>query len=47
MVVATTGTAAALGANLDGLVLQGATLLTGTGNALDNLLLGNGAANVL
>jgi Ca2+-binding RTX toxin-like protein len=45
--VATSGTAATLGANLEALVLQGTTLLRGTGNGLDNLILGNGAANLL
>jgi Ca2+-binding RTX toxin-like protein len=47
VVVATTGTAAALGLNLEALVLQGATLVTGTGNAVGNGMLGNAAANVL
>jgi len=47
IVMATTGTAAALGANLEGLLLAGETLRRGTGNGLDNLIFGNGAANLL
>lgn len=37
----------ALGANLEKLILTGATAINGTGNALNNMLTGNGAANVL
>ena len=36
-----------LGANLENLTLTGAGAITGTGNALNNILIGNGAANVL
>ncbi|QGZ39267.1 putative delta-60 repeat protein [Pseudoduganella flava] len=36
-----------LGANVEALVLQGTTTVYGTGNALNNSLLGNTAANVL
>jgi uncharacterized delta-60 repeat protein len=36
-----------LGANLENLVLTGAKTLSGTGNALNNLLTGNGVDNVL
>jgi Ca2+-binding RTX toxin-like protein len=46
-VIATAGTGAVLGANLEALVLQGTALVTGTGNALANAILGNAAGNVL
>ncbi|MCC6965849.1 MAG: putative Ig domain-containing protein [Nitrospira sp.] len=36
-----------LGANVENLTLTGTTAINGTGNALDNLLMGNSAANVL
>ena len=36
-----------LGANVENLTLTGVGAVTGTGNALDNLLTGNGAANTL
>jgi trimeric autotransporter adhesin len=36
-----------LGNNLENLTLTGASVINGTGNALDNILSGNGAANVL
>ena len=37
----------ALGANLENLILTGASAISGSGNALDNLLVGNEAANSL
>ncbi|CAH0270649.1 calcium-binding protein [Roseomonas sp. CECT 9278] len=46
-VSATQGTAFTLGANLDALVLAGATLLNGTGNGLANSITGNDNANLL
>jgi Ca2+-binding RTX toxin-like protein len=46
-VVATTGTVASLGLNLEALVLQGGTLVRGLGNGLDNLVVGNAGANLL
>lgn len=46
-VSATQGTAFTLGANLEALVLDGATLLNGTGNTLANTIVGNGNANLL
>jgi Ca2+-binding RTX toxin-like protein len=46
-VVATEGTSWTLAANTEVLVLQGATLVTGVGNALANLLLGNSGNNLL
>jgi Ca2+-binding RTX toxin-like protein len=36
-----------LGANIEGLVLQGAAPLTGTGNGLSNSIIGNSGSNVL
>ena len=36
-----------LGANLENLTLMGTTAINGTGNSLDNVLIGNSAANVL
>ena len=36
-----------LGANLENLTLTGAAAINGTGNALNNIIIGNGAANVL
>ncbi len=36
-----------LGSNVENLTLTGTTAINGTGNALDNLLIGNSAANVL
>jgi Ca2+-binding RTX toxin-like protein len=36
-----------LGANLENLTLTGATVINGTGNTLNNTIIGNGAANVL
>ena len=36
-----------LGANVENLVLTGATAVNGTGNTLDNVMTGNSAANVL
>ncbi len=36
-----------LGANLESLILTGTGAINGTGNALDNVLMGNSAANVL
>ncbi|MDP2066329.1 MAG: calcium-binding protein [Burkholderiaceae bacterium] len=36
-----------LGANLENLTLTGATALNGTGNTLDNILVGNAASNTL
>jgi Ca2+-binding RTX toxin-like protein len=36
-----------LGANLENLILDGASAISGTGNALDNILTGNTAANSL
>ncbi|HUL13057.1 MAG TPA: calcium-binding protein [Methylococcaceae bacterium] len=41
------GVTLTLGANLENLLLTGATALNGTGNALDNFLQGNSAANSL
>jgi len=41
------GSSYALGANFENLVLTGTGDLSGTGNALDNLLTGNSGANVL
>jgi Ca2+-binding RTX toxin-like protein len=46
-VVATTGTAQPLAANTEVLVLQGATLVIGTGNLLANTLIGNARGNLL
>jgi Ca2+-binding RTX toxin-like protein len=43
----TTGTGFTLGLNLEVLVLAGATLVTGVGNTLDNILTGNANNNVL
>jgi Ca2+-binding RTX toxin-like protein len=37
----------ALGANIENLALTGTAAINGNGNALDNLLRGNAAANVL
>ena len=37
----------ALGANIENLTLVGNAALTGTGNALDNVIIGNSAANML
>ena len=36
-----------LGANLENLTLTGGVTITGTGNALDNVIIGNGVANTL
>ncbi len=36
-----------LGANLENLTLTGASAISGTGNAMDNVLIGNAAANTL
>ncbi|ULA63471.1 MAG: hypothetical protein LZF86_110167 [Nitrospira sp.] len=36
-----------LGSNIENLTLTGASAINGTGNALDNVLIGNSAANVL
>ncbi|MGX4731396.1 hypothetical protein, partial [Pseudomonas corrugata] len=36
-----------LGANLENLTLTGVAAINGAGNALDNVLIGNAAANVL
>ena len=47
LVSARTGVAYVLGANLENLFLDGPTLLNGTGNALDNVIEGNGNANIL
>ena len=41
------GTTYTLGANVENLVLTGASAVNGTGNAFDNTLTGNGAANSL
>ena len=46
-VIVTQGTTAALGINLENLVLAGATLRTGNGNALANTITGNDNANLL
>ncbi|WP_198378945.1 calcium-binding protein, partial [Neoroseomonas rubea] len=46
-VIVSAGTAYTLGANLEHLVLAGATLLNGTGNALANQITGNVSANAL
>jgi Ca2+-binding RTX toxin-like protein len=46
-VVATTGTAHTLAANVETLILQGAALVTGNGNAGANTIVGNALANVL
>ncbi|WP_423816064.1 calcium-binding protein [Roseomonas fluvialis] len=46
-VIATDGTAHTLAANVEVLVLQGSTLVTGTGNGLANTLVGNALDNVL
>jgi trimeric autotransporter adhesin len=42
-----TSLATTLGANLEGLVLTGTATISGTGNALANLVRGNSAANIL
>ncbi len=39
--------ATTLGLNVENLALTGTAIISGTGNGLDNLLIGNGAANVL
>ena len=36
-----------LGANLENLTLTGTSAINGTGNELDNVLIGNSAANTL
>ena len=36
-----------LGANVENLTLTGAAAINGTGNALANIITGNGAANIL
>ncbi|MBP0466363.1 hypothetical protein J5Y09_20715 [Roseomonas sp. PWR1] len=47
IVVALTGAAYVLGLNLENLILEGATLLNGTGNTLANAIEGNSNANIL
>lgn len=46
-VVGVGGTARTLGANQEVLILEATTLLTGTGNALANVIIGNASANTL
>lgn len=43
----TAGTGYSLRANIETLMLQGSTLITGVGNALDNTIIGNAASNRL
>ena len=45
--IRTTVTLAALAANVENLILQGATNLNGTGNALSNIIVGNSGNNTL